>query len=385
MIAAAAAEEPPQIVTPGAHEVSFGRIVSRVPKGTRRVVLFVDGKRVAVKAVRRPRVTIRYQLPRRDVNLRVVAVDGRGARTSSRRVGPVLGLPARAAPRRTGAFELAPLRRELARHTRGFSGTSAVYVRDLSTGLGASQNASASFPAGSTLKVALVLEALRTTSGPPPRNSELGRLLASTIAASSNLDANQLAVAIAGSTSAASARVNALMARIGLTGSDLFGGYIVEEAERAGRGLAGVPREPPRPPPPIPLETVEAPQFGRGKHTSAADLARLFSAIHLAAGGRGPLIKHHRGAITPAEARHLLFLLAHTSDRDAKLAAGVPGATVAHKAGWISTARHDAGIVYHKGGAFVIAVMTFNAGGVGAASDELAARAAQTTLRRLRR
>ena len=136
-----------------------------------------------------------------------------------------------------------------------------------------------------------------------------------------------------------------LMARIGLTDSDLFGGYLVEPDELVARGLraaTGVPRMPPRDPPKIPLETVEQPQFGRGKQTTAADLASLFSAIHLAARGRGPLIDEFRGAITPAEVRHLLFLLAHTRNHDTRLAQRVPRATVAHKAGWISNARHDA-------------------------------------------
>lgn len=382
---AAPAEEPPRIVAPAPNEVSFGRIVARLPAGTRRVILLVDGKNAREKVVRRTRVTIRYKLPRRDVTLRVVAVDSRGVRTRSRRVGPVLGLPPAAAPRKAGNRELASLARTLRTKARGFRGTSALYVRDLVTGAGASWNATAQFPAGSTLKVGLALEALRVTDGAPPPGSELAALLTGTIARSSNIDANRLAVSIAGSTGVASARVNELMGRIGLTGSDLFGGYLVEDEELAERGLAGLPRVPPAAPPTIPLETVDKPQFGRGKHTTAADLAQLFTAIHLAAGGRGPLIERYRGSITPAEARHLLFLLAHTADPRAKLAERVPGATVVHKAGWISNARHDAGIVYWKGGAFVAAVMTFNEGGVGAASDRLAAQTARTSLRAFRR
>ena len=380
-----AAEEPPRIVAPAPREVSFGRVVARVPAGTRRVVLLVDGKRVREKAARGSRVTVRYKLPRRDVTLRLVAIDEGGKRRRSRPVGPVLGLAPAAAPRSSRPRALASLSRTLRASAKAFNGTSAFYVRDLVSGAGASWNATAEFPAGSTLKVALALEALRVLDGPPAAGSRLAKLLEGTIVRSSNIDANDLAVAIAGSTGAASARVNELMARIGLTSSDLFGGYLVEDAERAERGLAGLPRTPPSGPPSIPLETREQPAFGRGKRTSAADLAQLFSAIHLAAGGRGPLIERYKGSVTPAEARHLLFLLAHTTQPDAKLAALVPGATVAHKAGWISTARHDAGIVYWKGGAFVAAVMTFNAAGTGAASDRLAATTARTSLLAFRR
>ena len=380
---AVAEEEPPRIVSPAPSEVSFGRVIARVPPGTRSVVLLVDGRPVLERRARGRRVRFRHQLPRRDVVLRLIAVDGQGARTRSRPVGPVLGLQARAARRAGASRKLESLSQALRRQMRSFGGTSAVYVRDLATGAGASWNATARFPAGSTLKVALALEALRTIDGRPVPGSELARLLESTIVESSNLDANALAVSIAGSTGAASARVNDLMARIGLTSSDLFGGYLVEDDELVARGLAataGLPRGTPHGPPPIPLTTVEEPRFGRGKATTAADLASLFAAIQLAARGSGPLIEQFRGAITPAEARHLLFLLAHTRDHDTRLARHVPGATVAHKAGWIANARHDAGIVYWQGGAFVAAVMTFNENGVGPASDRLAARAARTSL-----
>ncbi len=385
-----AADEPPRIVTPAPSQVSFGRIVAEVPRGTRRVVLLVDGKAVARRTTKERRVTVRYRLPRRDVTLRILAIDADGTRTRSAPVGPILGLPPPAAPRPSGSRgrEHGSLARAIKRHARAFHGTSAVYIRDLATGAGGSWNATARFPAGSTLKVGLALEALRATAGPLAPGSRLRRLLEGTILYSSNRDANALAVAIAGSTGAASARINALMARIGLTDSDMYGGYLLEDDERAARSPAtvnGLPGNPPRRSPPIPLETTDQPQLPNGKHTTAADLGRLFSAIHLAAGGRGPLIKHYRGEITPAEARHLLFLLTHTQDRGTKLGALTRGATVAHKAGWISTARHDAGIVYWKGGAFVAAVMTWNAGGVGAASDQLAARIARTALDTFRR
>ena len=51
---------------------------------------------------------------------------------------------------------------------------------------------------------------------------------------------------------------------------------------------------------------------------------------------------------------------------------GEPGVSVLHKAGWISVARHDSGLVYWHGGGFVAVVMTYNSAGVGASSDVLA-------------
>jgi Beta-lactamase enzyme family len=83
------------------------------------------------------------------------------------------------------------------------------------------------------------------------------------------------------------------------------------------------------------------------------------------------------------DARYLLYLLAHVTDRG-KLDRFLGGrATSLHKAGWITTARHDAGIVYWAGGAFAVSVMTHGAG-VGTASDVLAGRVAQRALRRFR-
>ena len=57
--------------------------------------------------------------------------------------------------------------------------------------------------------------------------------------------------------------------------------------------------------------------------------------------------------------------------------------TVLHKAGWITKARHDSGLVYSSGGALVVTVLTWNGGGVGSASDLLATRVAREALRRL--
>ena len=45
---------------------------------------------------------------------------------------------------------------------------------------------------------------------------------------------------------------------------------------------------------------------------------------------------------------------------------------VLHKAGWINAARHDNGLVFWRGGVFVVTVMTYRAGGAGESSDVLA-------------
>ena len=58
------------------------------------------------------------------------------------------------------------------------------------------------------------------------------------------------------------------------------------------------------------------------------------------------------------------------------------GATVLHKAGWITKARHDSGLLYTPRGAFVISVLTWNGRGVGSLSDLLATRVALAAVHR---
>jgi hypothetical protein len=189
----------------------------------------------------------------------------------------------------------------------------------------------------------------------------------SMIISSDNAAANQLEVAFGGSTSGGAALVNALMRSLGLVDSEMYGGYETGNP----RLLAA-----------IPLQTNEQPPIPVGKHTTAADLGRLMQYAYLAAGGKGPLITRHGGGFSPAEARYLLYLLVHVTDRG-KLDRFLHGSTtVAHKAGWIATARHDNGLVFWPGGVFVATVMTYSAGGAGPTSDVLAGRVARVSFDR---
>ncbi len=178
---------------------------------------------------------------------------------------------------------------------------------------------------------------------------------------SDNRAANDLEVAFGGSTSGGSARVNALMRSLGLGDTEMYGGYERTPSAR-GRG--------------IPARVDDQPWFGRGKYTTARDLALLATYVHLAADGRGPLAR--RGLSGPG-ARHLLWVLAHVADHG-KLDRFARGARVLHKAGWIGTARHDNGLLYWRGGALAVTVMTYRPAGAGTASDVLAGRTAAAAL-----
>ena len=252
------------------------------------------------------------------------------------------------------------LARKLRTLARNFPGTAAVYVQDLQTGRGAAWNARARFPAASTLKLPIAIEVLRTLGSRPAAGSSLDRLLWSMLVYSSNDAANSLLVWLGGSTSSGAYRVNALMESLRVRDSLMYGGY--QTATAAAR--------------PIPLQVNEQPAFGGGKYTTAWDLARLHRFVGMAARGIGPLPRTS-GTFGRKDARYLLWILAQVADHGKLDRYLSPRATVPHKAGWIGTARHDAGVVYWQSGSFSVAVMTWNPNGVGSSSDILAGRVAR--------
>jgi beta-lactamase class A len=348
---------PPAVVAPAPREVSFGLVAGSAPAGTRRVIVRVGELVLADRPLRGRRFSLRVELPRREVAVRVTSVTAAGRRSSTV-VSNVVGLPPSAAPR-AAAPRLHPgLGRHVRALTRAFPGTSAVYVEDLASGYGAAWNARARFPAASTLKLAIAVAVLRAEAGTPAPGSAAETLLHAMLVRSDNEAANRLLARIGGSW-----RVEELLRTLELRDSLMYGGYEVEEVRRPSARA------------PIPIRVDSQPRFGVGKYTSAWDLARLARAVYLAAAGRGPL---PRLGVTRPEARHLLWLLAHVGD-GAKLGRFLgSSATLLHKAGWLATVRHDNGLVVWNGGVFVTAVLTWDAGGVGPASDVLAGRVAQS-------
>jgi beta-lactamase class A len=348
---------PPVLTAPAAHEISFGRVAGTVAPGTRRIRVFVSGRLAAEKALRQRRFAVEVDLPRRDVSVRVTAFDAVGRRSSTL-VEPVFGLPRPAALQGAVWRPDPALSRSVRALARGFRGACSVYVHDLRTGRGASWNAQVPFPAASTLKVAIAVELLRSLRGTPATGTRIDVLLRRMLVYSDSESANHLLAEIGGSTSGGSARVNGAMRALGLRSTDMYGGYIVETDQFR-------------------------PTFV-GKRTTSWDLARLHRLLHLAAGARGPLVTRFRGQFTPADARYLLYVLAHVRE-PGRLSRFLSGASVLHKAGWIREARHDSGLIYWRGGAFVVTVMTWNPGGVGTSADVLAGKVAVAALRRAQR
>lgn len=362
-----AAHDPPAIIAPGPRQASFGKIVVRLAPGSQHVRLLVNGELVRDRPVTKLRTRLLVDLPKGDSFIRVVAEDATG-QTSTDSVGHVLGLPRAGRPTGTVARLEWVLQRRLRRLAADFPGTTGFYLMNLRTGQGAGWNARARFPAASTVKLAIAVEVLRRLRTIPKPGSSLGTKLRQMLVLSWNRPANELLEWIGGSQTAGASAVARTLRRVGIRDTYLYGGFIIGTANTGSR--------------PIPLNVVSQPSF-TGKYTSAWDLARLHRFLHSATAGRGPLITDLDG-FRRAEARSLLYLLAHSADYG-KLDRFVRDEAVAvpHKAGWISTSRHDAGIVYWPGGAFVAAVMTWNGNGIPETrADVLAGRMANTALER---
>jgi hypothetical protein len=361
VIASVALPPAPAVVQPAAHEASFGLVTGTAAAGTVRIRVHANGRLLADRPLRGRRFSLRVDLPPRDSTVRVTSVfAGGGRRTTS--VGPVFGLPAAARPRLTQPRNDPALARTVRRLARGFRGVSGGYVASLTSGGGAAWNAGARFPAASTLKLAIAVAVLRGHDGAPPPGSRVDALLHAMLLRSDNRSANELEVWLGGSTSGGSHVVEDTVRAIGLHNTLMYGGY--EVTDRFTQAS-------------IPILVERQPSFGVGKYTTAADLARLARAVWLAGGGLGPLVRSFPGRFTAADGRYLLRLLALVRD-PGKLDRFLPrGDVVAHKAGWLPTARHDVGLVLWKGGAVVACVMTWSPSGVGRSADVLAGKAAR--------
>jgi beta-lactamase class A len=363
---AAAHLERPAVVEPAPREASFGRVAGRVGPGTARVVVLVDGAERAGVEPQDGRFAAQVSLPlHTKVRIQVAAEDAAGNRAVTI-VAPVLGLPdVEPAPAEDGELD-EELARRVDRLVDDFAGVSGVYVQDLASGRGAAWNAKARFPAASTVKTAIAIEVLRILAERPPPDSEVDLLLNAMLVDSDNDAANALLTWIGGSETAGAAQVTETLGALSLEDSRLYGGFLTAASGE-----------------PIPLQVEESPSFV-GKYTSAWDLAQLYRWLHLGARDEGPLLRL-QGSFTSSDARAILWILAHSSDHG-KLDRYVRGpAQVPHKAGWVSDARHDAGLVYTPDGALVVSVMTWVPGGAAQPSDVLAGRVTQAALAQRRR
>ena len=236
-----------------------------------------------------------------------------------------------------------------------------VYVQHLVTGCGAAVNAGARFPAASTLKAAILIEALRDTGGRPP--PALGRLLDEMILVSNDRAAN----AVLASLGDGAGRVTSLLRALGLGESLVRGPYIIEDARR-----------------PLVISATSHPALYTNFVTTPYEIARLMVAVHRGAIGRGGVA---RAGLSPRTIRReVMTRLLSVRDRS-KIVAGVPpGTPVAHKTGYTEEVKHDAGVVYLRRGPVVIAALAWSGSGVGdAVGNRFIARVTAAAVARLAR
>lgn len=237
--------------------------------------------------------------------------DKRPAGWSGARDVPVFRVPAIARGERSRDVALAS---RLGAIGAGYRAWSAFWVHDLSTGAWAGWNADASFPAASTVKLAVLAEALRRGHGP---RSPLWYDLRQLTGWSSNLAVNRVTRRIGGEGAASAA-----LRRLGARSSTYPGPY------RAGTAVLS---DAPKPPP-----------HGHVRVTTAHDLGRIMYAFHAAAAGNR-YVQRTTG-ISRGRAQQAIALLVHSARGG--LIQPYTRVPTAHKEGWISDTRASAAIVY---------------------------------------
>jgi Beta-lactamase enzyme family len=349
----------PALTLPGPGEVFFRRVAGPAPARATRVLVNVNGARVATATVSGGRFSVSASVRSGAALVEALYLDAAGEQVGAAVSRDAFALPPVATMRPAKPRDDRALSARLGAAGRAFSGYSSVRLERLGTGTVAEWNGDARFPAASTVKLAVMIEASRRY-GLGPRSPVLYDVRQAA-RWSSNLAANRL-FGIVGR-AAAERRLRLL----GAKSSTYPGEY------RVGTSSNATPSQPP-------LRTSRV--------TTARDLASIMRAIHLAATGR-PAGLDATG-LRAATARALLrALLDSDSGGDnaglvrPHLSARTP---VAQKNGWLSDSRSTAAIVYDENGPAVLVVLTFRSGGLGLAqAQSLGANVARVALSRPRR
>ena len=253
-----------------------------------------------------------------------------------RRPTPLVRLPAlhKAAPE--GARD-APASAQFAGLGRAFPGWAAIWAHNLVTGRSAGWNSDAQFPAASTVKLGVLLAALR---GGPAVGSPLDYDLRAMTEWSSNLAANRLLTRVGGPSA-----VEAALRRVGATRSTYPQGFRVGTAVHS-------------------LDVVKQPPRVSGRVTTAHDLGRILYVLHAGALGNAHALR--RSGLDRSRSAYALSLL--LASRPSGNNVGLlrpwlrPGTPIAQKNGWLQDARHTAAIVYWPTGPQILVVLTYAPG-----------------------
>jgi beta-lactamase class A len=349
-----AAPPPPIVADAG---TVFGEVAVRVGARTEVLEMVVDGKvRARLRLPGGPR-RVSAPLPVGDHMVSARARGDGGTRRSAAIRIHVLPRSAARLGRVPGRVDVR-LQKDVEALTSTLPATPGVYVQHLITGCGAAVNAGAPFPAASTLKAAILIDAVRRSAGRPAEST--GRLLDQMIVDSSDRAANTV---LAGSSRPEA--VTNTMREMGLTEALVRRPYIIEDAR-------------------LPLDATSRPSLYTNFIATPFELARIMVSIHRAALGGGVLPNM---GVSPRAARvEMMPRLLSVRDRT-KIVAGVPPEVpVMHKSGFTEQVKHDAGIVYLKGGPVVVVAMSWAQGGVtDATGDQFIANIARASVARLAR
>ena len=356
----------PVIITPG---TAMGEAVVAVGRDTKSLGVWLDGKFVRRIAVKRAPARLAVPLPIGLHTLRVRARGPGGVRWAPARTLWVLPRSAQKA-KGIGGYVDVRLQRDIDALARRLPAISGVYVQHLVSGCGAAVNAGAKFPAASTLKAAILLDVERRSKGHP--SAGMSGLLDQMIIDSSDRAANQVLATVGGGNAVTgAARVTDTLRAMGLRDSLIRRPYIIEVAlKRRSRT-------------PIPVRTTAQPALFTNFITTPYELTRVMVATHRGMRGNGPLPGIGVGPKTIRT--EVLPRLLRVRDRS-KLVAGAPdGVMVAHKSGYNTNVKHDAGIMYLRSGPVAVTAMTWSASSVSdAVGDRFVADVARAAALRLR-
>ncbi len=236
---------------------------------------------------------------------------------------------------------------------RAMPGVVGLYVRDLESGQEAGINEQVVFSGASVIKIAIMLQTYRILDAPP--EGRVAQDLWAMMVYSDNDAANRLlAFGGGGNAIAGATAMTDMLRQLGLEASFMRGPYGSSRqsarwlSERAA-GLSGPPRQ---------GAVTDADPW---LQTTPREMGLLLSYLDACAQGQGPLPAHF-SQITPAECVAMLSLMEQNADHS-RMVAGLPtGTPCAHKSGWVSDMKADAGIVRSPGGDYVLSVFVWEKG-----------------------
>lgn len=352
----------PELDSPRSGEVFNGEITARVPLTASRAEILVNGRAKRSVPVTSPTLEIALNAPPGRYDISVRFRDGSVPIRTDAATGVWL-LPRSAFRDKRARTPDRPLNASLAAVANSFDGYSAMWVQNLATGVTAAWNADARFPAASTVKLAVLVAALKRY-GPRPEQSPAAYDMQTLGGWSSNLAANRLLVRLGnGSETRGTEVANTVLKRLGATSSTYTGEY------RVGTSAARDPNQPP---------------FVSGRVTTARDLGTILYQLDAAAMGNATALK--RTQLTRHEAEIGLGLLLESEPTGDNLGLFRPWVgksfPMAQKNGWLSDARHTAAILFAHDGPRIVVVLTYREGIMRAQAAVLGRRVLKLALSR---